>query len=32
MPVYKDAKNKRWYFVVTINYKQYKRIKWNNKY
>lgn len=31
MPVYKD-KNKHWYFVVTINYKQYKRIKWNNKY
>lgn len=31
MPVYKD-KNKHWYFVVTINYKQYKRIKYNNKY
>ena len=31
MPVYKD-KNKHWYFVVTINYKQYKRVKWNNQY
>ena len=31
MPVYKD-KNKHWYFVVTINYKQYKRVKWNNRY
>ena len=31
MPVYKD-KNKHWYFVVTINYKQYKRVKFNGKY
>ncbi len=31
MPCYKD-KNKRWYFVVTVNYKQYKRVKWNNQY
>lgn len=31
MPVYKD-KNKHWYFVVTINYKQYKRVKWDNQY
>ena len=32
MPVYRDIKNKRWYFVVTINYKQYKRVKYNNSY
>jgi len=32
MPVYRDAKNKRWYFTVTKNYKQYKRIKWHDKY
>ena len=31
MPVYKD-KNKHWYFVVTIDYKQYKRTKWQNQY
>lgn len=31
MPVYKD-KNKHWYFIVTINYKQYKRVKYNGKY
>ena len=31
MPVYKD-KNKHWYFIVTVNYKQYKRVKWNNEY
>ena len=31
MPVYKD-KNKHWYFVVTINYKQYKRVKYNGEY
>ncbi len=31
MPVYK-TKDKRWYFIVTINYKQYKRVKWNGKY
>ena len=32
MPVYKDAKTKHWYFVVTHNYKQYKRVKWNGNY
>jgi len=31
MPVYKD-KNKHWYFIVTINYKQYKRVKYNGEY
>ena len=31
MPVYKD-KNKHWYFIVTIDYKQYKRIKYKGKY
>lgn len=31
MPVYKD-KYKHWYFIVTINYKQYKRIKYNGQY
>ena len=31
MPVYKD-KNKHWYFVVTINYKQYKKVLWHRKY
>lgn len=31
MPVYKD-KNKHWYFIVTINYKQYKRVLWNKHY
>ena len=31
MPVYKD-KNKHWYFVVTINYKQYKKVLWNKHY
>ena len=32
MPVYKDAKTKHWFFVVCINYKQYKRKKWNGNY
>lgn len=31
MPVYKDKKG-HWYFVITINYKQYKRVKINNQY
>ncbi|MCR5112718.1 MAG: site-specific integrase [Acholeplasmatales bacterium] len=31
MPVYKN-KDKHWYFVVTVNYKQYKRVKWNGHY
>lgn len=31
MPVYKDSKNKRWYFIITKNYKQYKRILWHGK-
>ena len=32
MPVYKDNKNKHWYFIVTVNYKQYKRVLWHKKY
>lgn len=31
MPVYKD-KNKHWYFIVTVNYKQYKKILWKKHY
>ena len=32
MPVYRSKNKKYWYFIVTINYKQYKRILFNGKY
>ena len=32
MPVYKDKKRKYWYFIVTHNRKQYKKVLYNGHY